>query len=42
MTWLSDLKTLYALTLAPVSGDGPASRLESFYGRQAADVRHVS
>jgi S-adenosylmethionine-diacylgycerolhomoserine-N-methlytransferase len=36
MNWLADLRTLYALTLAPVRGSGHAARLESFYGRQAA------
>lgn len=35
MDWLTDLKTLYALTLAPVRGNSHAARLESFYGRQA-------
>ncbi len=37
MSWLSDIRTLYALTLAPVRGQEHASRLESFYGRQARD-----
>ena len=37
MTLLGDLKTLYAMVLAPVHGHSHAARLESFYGRQAAD-----
>ena len=31
-----DLKTLYALALAPIRGETHHARLESFYGRQAA------
>lgn len=34
-SWWADLRTLYALTLAPVRGRSHAERLESFYARQA-------
>ncbi|MGQ0636961.1 MAG: class I SAM-dependent methyltransferase [Planctomycetaceae bacterium] len=36
MTIAADLKTLWQLALAPVSGETPAERLESFYRPQAA------
>lgn len=37
MSVLSDIKTVYHLTLAPVRGDSHAARLENFYARQADD-----
>ena len=35
MSFLSDLKVLYHLTMKPVRGKDHASRMESFYGGQA-------
>ncbi len=37
MSVYSDLKTLYFMMLAPISGVTHAERLESFYGKQAKD-----
>lgn len=35
MSFVSDLKVLYHLTLSPITGKTHAERLESFYGKQA-------
>ena len=35
MSFLSDLKVLYHLTMKPIRGKDHASRMESFYGGQA-------
>ncbi|MBN1909137.1 MAG: class I SAM-dependent methyltransferase [Pirellulales bacterium] len=36
MSFLADLKTLYQVTFRPIRGQDHASRMESFYGAQAA------